>query len=427
MHIAIIGNGVAGITAARHVRKLDPDVRISVVSDESDHFYSRTALMYIYMGHMTYAHTKPYQDHFWPRNRIALVRDRVEHIDVASRELILRDGTPLAYDRLLIATGSTTRSAGWDGEDLTGVQGLYGLQDLAEMERRTQGIRRAVVVGGGLIGIELAEMLHARGIHVTLLVREARFYGTVMPDEEAGMIEREIRRHGIDLRLEVSIAEFLGDAAGRVRAVRCASGEEIPAEFVGVAIGVVPNAKLARLAGIETDLGVLVDEHFATSAPDVFAAGDCAQLRRPVPGLTPVTPIWYVARQQGAVAAFNLCDRPRAFEYGVFFNSAKFFTIEWQTYGQILPVPAEGVETLYWEHPDGRRAVRIAYATDDGAVLGFNLMGVRFRQDVCERWITQGAPLAAVLDDLRAASFDAEFSDRLEGAIRSAAPLAAAS
>ena len=171
MHLAIIGNGITGVTCARLVRKRDPDARITIISDESDHFFSRTALMYIYMGHMTEAQTKPYADGFWEENRIDLVRNRVERIDTASKQLHLQSGSAMGYDALLIASGSTSTFFGWPGQDLGGVQGLYGLPDLAEMEHWTAGVEHAVVVGGGLIGVGMAEMLRAGGIEGTFYVR----------------------------------------------------------------------------------------------------------------------------------------------------------------------------------------------------------------------------------------------------------------
>ncbi len=122
MHIAIIGNGIAGITAARHIRKLS-DHRISVISGETDHFFSRTALMYIYMGHMKYKHTKPYEDWFWEKNRIDLVRKWVETVDFEQKRLNYSDGSSLSYDKLILATGSTPNKFGWPGQDLEGVGG----------------------------------------------------------------------------------------------------------------------------------------------------------------------------------------------------------------------------------------------------------------------------------------------------------------
>ncbi|MEM8599669.1 MAG: FAD-dependent oxidoreductase, partial [Bacteroidota bacterium] len=241
MHLVVIGNGIAGITAARHVRKLSADARITVVSEESDHAYSRTALMYLYMGDLQFAHTKLYEDHFWPKNRIDLVRDRVEAVDTATKTLTMRDGPPLAYDKLLVATGSVPRFAGWPGEDAAGVQGFYNLQDLDRMETDTEGIRHGVVVGGGLIGVELAEMLHTRQIGVTLLVRSEWYLPAALPEEEGRMVNEHIVDHGIDLRLKTELEEVLTDDAGRVWGVRTNRGDEIEAQWVGIAIGVAPN------------------------------------------------------------------------------------------------------------------------------------------------------------------------------------------
>lgn len=174
MHVVIIGNGVTGITAAITIRKLSPDHQITVVSSESEHFYSRTALMYLYMGHMQYRHIKPYEDWFWRENNIALQLARVTQIDFEAQQVLLQEQPSLVYDKLLIATGSVPRQPGVPGQDLAGVQGFYSLQDLQQLEKDTNQIQRAVVVGGGLIGIELAEMLYTRCIPFTFLVRESR-------------------------------------------------------------------------------------------------------------------------------------------------------------------------------------------------------------------------------------------------------------
>ena len=414
MHLAIIGNGVAGTTAARHVRKVDPAARITLISEESDHFYSRTALMYIYMGHLTFGHTKPYQDWFWGRNRIDLVRDRVHSVDPARKRIKLSGGVWQSYDRLLVASGSRSVFAGWPGQELRGVQGLYGLPDLETMESDTRGITHAVVVGGGLIGIELVEMLHSRGIHVTFLVRDETYYANVLPPEEGQIIADEVRRHGIDIRLNTQLGEVLGDVNGRARAVVTTDGDEIPAQFVGIGIGVTPNVDFLRGSGIEVDRGVLVDEFLQTSQTDVFAAGDCTQHRVPPAGRRATEPIWYAARQQGATVAQNIGGRARPYRPGIYFNSAKFFTIEWQVYGRIPLSPAGEVDSLYWQHPDGRKSIRIAYRKADQRVVGFNVMGVRYRQVVCERWIREEVRLPDVLRNLGAANFDPEFYTQFE-------------
>src|SRR5690606_37880682 len=266
-------------------------------------------------------HTKPYEDRFWPESRIGLVQDVVEEVDTSAKALRLRSGRSLGFDRLLIATGSRWRRGGWPGEHLGGVQGLYGLPDLAAMEADTAGVERAVVVGGGLIGVEMAEMLRTRGIGVTLLVREAGYLDFVLPPEESAMVAREIRRHGVDLRFGTEVREIAGE--GRVRAVVTTDGEEIPAGFVGVAIGVEPNVGFLAGSGVEVGRGVLVNERFETNVPGVFAAGDCAEHCDPPPGRAAVEQLWYSGRLHGATVAHAICGRPRAYAPGPFYNSAK--------------------------------------------------------------------------------------------------------
>jgi NAD(P)H-nitrite reductase large subunit len=412
-HVVIIGNGITGITAARNIRKRSGH-RITVISAESDHFYSRTALMYIYMGQMTYQNTKPYEDRFWEKNRIDLVRGFVERIDTGGKKLLLSDGRDIDYDTLVIATGSKSNRFGWPGEDLKGVQGLYSLQDLESMEEYTRGIERGVVVGGGLIGIEVAEMLRSRHIPVTFLVREDYYHELILPREEGELVGRHILAHEIDLRLATELREILPDGNGRVRAVATSTGEEISCGFVMLAIGASPNIEVVRGSNIETDRGVLVNGYLETNIPDVYAGGDCAEFRSPKLGQTRIEQLWYTGRMHGELLARNICGERAEYERGILFNSAKFLDIEYQTYGMAPNFPMEGIDSLYWEHPDGQRSIRIYYSTHERTVTGFNLLGVRYRHQVCASWIHEKRSVEYVLQHLGEANFDPEFFRRFE-------------
>ena len=320
MHLVIIGNGITGVTCALAVRRLQPEARITLVSGESVHHYSRTALMYVYMGHLRYQDIKPYDDWFWAEHRFELVHATATALNTSQKLLILDNGTTLAYDQLLLATGSESKRAGWPGQHLAGVQGLYGLPDLAAITRDTQGIGRGVVVGGGLIGVELAEMLHTRGIEPVVLVRDARYWGTVLPPEEAHLVDRQFQENHVAVRYGTELREILGDAEGRVRAVVTTAGEEIICQWVGLATGVAPNLTLAKTSTVETDKGILVDEFLRTSVPGVFAAGDCAQHRRPAAGEVPIEQLWYTGRMQGETVAHTICGQPTAYRRGIWFN-----------------------------------------------------------------------------------------------------------
>lgn len=419
-HIVILGNGISGITAARHIRK-HSDFRITVISAETRHFFSRTALMYIYMGHMKYEHTKPYEDFFWEKNRIELRHSRVQTFDFANKTLGLLDhGTEvpseLAFDILILGVGSVSNQFGWPGQDLPGVQGLYSFQDLETMETNTAGIERAVIVGGGLIGIEMAEMLLTRDIGVTMLVREQAFWDGVLPPEEANMIGRHIREHGVDLRLSSELDEIKA-RNGRVGGVLTKSGEQLNCQFVGLTVGVSPNIKQFKGTPLETDRGILVNEFLETNLPDVYAIGDCVQHRQPPVDRKPVEQIWYTGRIMGETVARSICQTRTRYQPGVFFNSAKFFDIEYQTYGQVPAQLPEGFQTFYWEHSTGKIALRINYRTSNESVTGINTFGMRLRHEVCEQWIKNKKDIGYVLTHLREAHFDPEFFARHEKAI----------
>jgi NADPH-dependent 2,4-dienoyl-CoA reductase/sulfur reductase-like enzyme len=416
MHIAIIGNGISGITAARFIRKLS-DHQITVISAESKYFFSRTALMYIYMGHMRQVDTQPYEPWFWEKSRIDLVFDQVQKVDTDKKRLHFLESTPLEYDKLIIACGSKPNKFGWPGQDLEGVGGLYSLQDLEAMEQGSEDLKRAVIVGGGLIGIEMAEMFHSRNIPVTFLVREKKYWNMVLPEKESDMVSRHILEHHIDLRLETELKEIVDDGTGKACAVITNKGDRIECGYVGLTAGVSPNIAFLKDTGIETQKGILVDDYLETNIPDVYAIGDCAQLREPRAGRRPIEAVWYTGRMMGETVAYTICNQPIAYDPGIWFNSAKFLDIEYQVYGDIQAKAPENHRSIYWEHQSGRKSVRIVYDENSGAVLGFNLMGVRYRHEICEKWLANQTHVEEVLTNLGMANFDPEFYDEYESDI----------
>ncbi len=412
--IVIIGNGITGITVARHVRKKS-DTPILVISDETPYFYSRPALMYVYMGHMKFENMQPYENWFWEKNKIDLLHARVKKIEPETHTVLLSDERKIEYSKLVIATGSKTNKFGWPGQDLKGVQGLYNRQDLELMEENTRQISRAVIVGGGLIGVEMAEMLHTRHIPVTFLVRENNYWDNILPEEEAKLVGKHIQQYGIELKLGTQLKEILSDGMGRVRAIVTDKGEEIACQFVGLTAGVSPNIDFIKGGSIECARGILVNEYLETNVPDVYAAGDCAQFRQPKPNHPPVEQLWYTGRMQGEVLAKTLCGERTAYDRGIWFNSAKFFDMEYQTYGYVANKPRDFEDSIYWEK--GFRAIRIIFDKTSHIVTGFNVFGIRYRLETCNQWIAEKRTVEYVLENIGKANFDPEFFKTFESAV----------
>jgi NAD(P)H-nitrite reductase large subunit len=411
-HIVIIGNGVSGVTAARHIRKLS-DKKITIISSETPHFFSRTALMYIYMGHMKFENTKPYEDWFWSKNRIELKQARVASIDSNNKNLILENNESFAYDKLIIATGSKPNKFGWPGQDLKGVMGMYHKQDLDKLEKYApdnKTCKRAVIVGGGLIGIELAEMLHSRNIPVTFLVREKSFWNGVLPDEESEMINKEILDNHIDLRLGVNLKEIKSDEKGQVKSIIIAeTGEEIECNVVGLTAGVSPNIEFVKSSEIETNRGVLVNRSLETNIKDVYAIGDCAEQRQAIGQRRPIEAVWYTGRMMGETVAQTICGNPTEYKPGHWFNSAKFIDIEYQTYGWVWAKPRENEARFYWQHKDGKKAIHLSFDKDSKEFIGINTFGIRMRHEFFDKVLTEKKSVTHVLEHLADANFDPEF------------------
>ncbi|HYN90926.1 MAG TPA: NAD(P)/FAD-dependent oxidoreductase [Thermoleophilaceae bacterium] len=420
MHHVILGNGVAGMEAALALRARDDAARITLVSAEHDHFFSRPALMYVFAGQTSLRDTEPYDRGLYERMRFERVSRRVASLDAAGQALVLEDGSRLAYDRLLLAVGSKARPAPWPGAEGPGLPYFVTLRDLEALDREAKTGMKAAVLGGGLIGVEVAEVLHDRGLHVTFVIREGWYFPVALDRNEASLVAEHARAQGVDVRLGASVDAVLRGDDGRIRGVRLAGGDEVAADLVVSTIGVVPNTgflagsalTLAKSGAIETDDGL------RTSAPDVWAAGDCANVtwydgsRRP-------EQLWYTARDQGRLAARSMLGDEIAYRRGAWYNSAKFFDLEYTTAGYVPVstgpdgnpvVPPADLRTWFQRVPGRFESQRIVVKGD--RVVGFNMLGSRWNHEPLLDWIQDRRPLEWVLKHLPEAQFDEEFSPR---------------
>jgi len=407
-NIVIIGNGISGTTLARHIRKKS-NSKIIIISSEAEFFFSRTALMYVFMGHMKFEHTQPYENDFWKKNNIELIHKSVTEVFPKERALLLSDNSTIRFDKLVIATGSKPNKFDWPGQDLNGVTGLYSKQDLDHLEKWAPTTERAVIIGGGLIGIELAEMLRSRNIEVTFLVRENSFWNGILPEGESQMINRHILEHHIDLRLNTNLTAILSDENGNAKAIVTDKNETIECQIVGLTAGVSPNIDFLKNSGIELGRGVKVNRFLETNIKDIFAIGDCAEQHEGIGLRRPIEAVWYTGRMMGEALAQTLTGNPTQYNPGHWFNSAKFLDIEYQTYGWVWAKPKDYEAQFYWEHQSGKKAIRISFHKETRVFLGINTFGIRMRHEFFDKILTDNQTVDYVIHHLAQANFDPEF------------------
>ncbi|HTM49963.1 MAG TPA: NAD(P)/FAD-dependent oxidoreductase [Bryobacteraceae bacterium] len=409
MRYLIIGNGVAGATAAMALRKRDEQAAITMISGESDYFFSRTALMYAYMDRLSRRDLEPFERSVWKKQNIRRLRAWVKDLDAGRGEVTLETGESIGYDRLLLATGSRPNRPAWEGLDQArdGFVHFVSMQDLDRCERLTAPGGKAIVVGGGLIGVELVECLAHHGMDVTFLILEPWYWPVAMAAGEGEMISEHLRRHGVRVIHNEEMERVETDSAGRVKGILTRSGKAMQCGVLGVCIGVHPAVEW--LAEVTTPprigRGIQVAPDFSTSLPNVWAAGDCAEIL--LPGARPlVEQIWYSAKRQGELAARAMAGDRIAYDPPIFYNSSRFFEIEFTTVGTVNNAP-EGARHFYCRLPGKDVSVRIVEWRS--AVAGFNMLGSRWNHTFFERWISERRGLDYVMARLPEAQFDVEF------------------
>ena len=412
--IVIIGNGISGVTVARNIRK-NSNESIIIISSESEYFFSRTSLMYVFMGHMKFEHLEPYEPHFWKKNRIDLVFGHVDSINDIDKKLNLKNGETISFDKLIIASGSIPNKFGWKGQDADGVCGMYSKQDLEYIEERASATKKAVIVGGGLIGIEMAEMFLSRNIEVHFLIRDPLFWGNILPEQDAKLIMNHFEKHhGLHMIYEDELDEIKTDSNNKVIGVSTKKGNTIDCQFVGLTVGVSPNVDFIKSSSIEINRGVLINTYFETSVKDIYAIGDCAEFTKPIEGRKSLEQVWYTGKIMGKSLADTLTGSRTEYNPGHWFNSAKFFEIEYQTYGVVLNQLTEGQEEFVYQHPKEEILLHFVFEKESRKFIGINNFGIRMRHQVFNTWLLNGVSIEEVLTDLKSANFDPEFYTKYE-------------
>jgi NAD(P)H-nitrite reductase large subunit len=302
----IIGSGVAGISAAEAIRSKDSLSPITFISEDRHGFYSRPGLAYFLTGEVPQDQLFNYSPQAYKALKAKFIRGRVTRILPADHIVEVDGGkNTLRYDKLLIATGSFALKPEVPGIELEGVVKLDHLDDAIRIVALAKKAKKAIIVGGGITALELAEGLVASRVKVHYLLRGDRYWGNVLDENESRIIEHRLKEHRITIQYRAELSEITGKA-GWVTGVRLASGETLPCDIVAVAIGIKPRLELAKTSGITTDRGILTDEYLQTNVDAVYSAGDVAQAIDSLSGKRVLDTLWTPAREQGWTAGLNM-------------------------------------------------------------------------------------------------------------------------
>ena len=314
MEIVIIGNSAAAVGAVEAIRKVDRSLPITIISDEPHPVYSRPLISYLLAGEL-----KPEQIFYRPKNFYekngirALLGRHVVKVDFDHKAVELENGEKISYDRLLIATGGKPFIPKMEGLETPGVYPFTKLDDAKKISSALKEVQRAVVIGGGLIGLKAAEALKNRKIEVTVVELADHILSLILDKTASSILEKALKREGIHLITSNTVEAILGN--GRVESVRLADGRLQETQLVIVAIGVTPNVEPFKGSPLQIKKGIVVNDQMETNLSGVYAAGDVVEAYDKILKCYRSIPIWPNAYHQGKVAGYQMAG-VEGYRYG---------------------------------------------------------------------------------------------------------------
>ncbi len=323
----IIGNSAGGIGAAEAIRQVDKEGAVTIVSEEPYPAYSRPLISKYLAGERTLEGILFRPLDFYEQNNILfLPGKKVTHLDLDQRGARLEDSEQIVWEKLLLAVGGKPIFPKMKGSDKRGVFTFTKLDDAKAVDRFLDNARKAVVIGGGLIGISVTEALVKRGVDVVVVEMKERILNTILDEQASLMAEEVLKQAGAEIITGHTVIEINGRET--VKEVILDNGDTIPCDLMVVAIGVSPRPELALDAKLKVNRGIVVDRHMATNHPGVYACGDVAEAYDFVYGDNRLTPIWPNAYIGGRVAGFNMAGIPTKYPGGTAMNSLNYFGID---------------------------------------------------------------------------------------------------
>jgi len=341
----IIGNSAGGIGAAEAIREIDTNGRLVIVSDEPYPAYSRP-LISEYLSHERTTDTMLFRSpDFYDRNRIELLSNtKIIKISPEDRTVQFENGTILGWQKLLLSTGGAPIIPSIKGLDKEGVFSFIKLEDARKIDEYLPVVNRAVIIGGGLIGISVCEALSKRSVPVTVVEMKDRVLNMILDDHASNVAESIILQHGVHVITNNTVAEITGN--GRVEGIKLSSGESIACDMVIAAIGVIPRLDLINRTGIEVNRGIIIDRQMSTSCRGIYACGDVAEGYDFITGSSHLTPIWPNAFIGGRVAGHNMAGLTERYSGGTAMNSINYFGIDIVSAGLVSAPAGKQYEEL---------------------------------------------------------------------------------
>jgi NAD(P)H-nitrite reductase large subunit len=312
----IVGDGIAGSSAAETIREADPDAEVTVITDEGEALYNRILIKEFAKGKLPEAPISIHEPGWYEEREIDLqLNTYVTEVDTEAHELYTHEGDVHEYDKLLVATGGTPAQLPADNSDADGIHHFWTFQDARAIREHAAEAETGIVVGAGLLGIDLAAVCAAQEIDANYLMRGNRWWRYALSLDGAEIIHEALDEKGVTPVFDSGVDHFEIDAEGHVEAAVDPDGDRYEGEFAGVAIGLDFNTEWLQGSGIECDDGVVVDEHMRTNVEDVYAAGDITQFHDVILGERAQNGAWGSAKEQGATAAKNMVAADDAEEF----------------------------------------------------------------------------------------------------------------
>jgi NAD(P)H-nitrite reductase large subunit len=341
----IIGNSAGGLGAAEAIRQVDKEGALTIVSEEPYPAYSRPLISKYLAKERTLEGMLFRPADFYDQNNILfLPGKKVRHLELDSQTASLDDGERITWDKLLLAVGGKPIFPKMKGSDKVGAFTFTNLDDAKAIDRFLDSSRKAVVIGGGLIGISATEALVKRGLDVAVVEMKERVLNTILDEQASSMADETLKQAGVRIITGHTVVEVNGRES--VEGATLDNGETLPCNLLLVAIGVLPRSELALDAKLEIDRGILVDHHMATNHPDVYACGDVAQAYDFAYGENRLSPIWPNAYIGGRTAGFNMAGIATEYPGGTAMNSLNYFGIDITSAGIPMAPSSDGYKVI---------------------------------------------------------------------------------